>query len=192
MKLQLRLNTKAFSIIELMVVVAIIGVLAAIGIPEYSKFQAKARQSEAKLSLAALFTAEESFRQQWNSFSVDLVNVGFAVQGSRLRYVTGFQAGAGCTSYASAAAGAPTESTTVASTWSDGVLVNTNGTATWAVGTQIKPTAGSLSACSNVAFRGVAYGTPATSAVDPGATAGDIWQITQTKALQNSQVYLGN
>ena len=82
-----RFNIKAFSMIELMVVVAIIGVLAAIGIPEYSKFQAKARQSEAKLSLAALFTAEESFRQHWNSFSVDLVNVGFAVQGTRLRYV---------------------------------------------------------------------------------------------------------
>ena len=40
-------NKKGFSMIELMVVVAIIGVLAAIGIPQYSKFQAKARQSEA-------------------------------------------------------------------------------------------------------------------------------------------------
>ena len=49
MKLQLRINNKAFSMIELMVVVAIIGVLSAIGIPEYSKFQSKARQSEAKL-----------------------------------------------------------------------------------------------------------------------------------------------
>ena len=58
------ISNKGFSMIELMVVVAIIGVLAAIGIPQYSKFQAKARQSEAKLALAALFTAEESFRQE--------------------------------------------------------------------------------------------------------------------------------
>ena len=190
MKLHLRLNNKAFSMIELMVVVAIIGVLAAIGIPEYSKFQAKARQSEAKLSLAALFTAEESFRQHWNSFSVDLVNVGFSVQGSRLRYATGFQAGAGCTNY-SMALGAPTESTTSDYTWTDGTAVNTSG-ATWALGVQTKPTTASLTTCTDTTFTGTAYGTPTTSGIDPGATAGDTWLIDQNKKLQNSQVYLGN
>jgi type IV pilus assembly protein PilA len=190
MKLQLRLNTKAFSLIELMVVVAIIGVLAAIGIPEYSKFQAKARQSEAKLSLAALFTAEESFRQHWNSFSVDLVNVGFSVQGSRLRYVTGFQAGVGCTNYSSGQ-GAPVESTTAAYTWSDGAAVNTSG-ALWYLGTQTKPTTSSLTGCSDVAFTATSYGTPTSSGIDPGATAGDTWLINEKKLLTNSQVYLGN
>ena len=35
-----------FSLVELMIVVAIIGMLAAVGIPQYAKFQAKARQSE--------------------------------------------------------------------------------------------------------------------------------------------------
>lgn len=190
MKLQLRLNTKAFSMIELMVVVAIIGVLAAIGIPEYSKFQAKARQSEAKLNLAALFTAEESFRQHWNSFSVDLVNIGFSVQGSRLRYVTGFQAGTACVGY-STGQGAPVESTTAAYTWSDGASVNTSG-ATWSLGTQTKPTTGSLTACSDSAFTATAYGTPTSSGIDPGATQGDTWLINQNKMLQNSQVYLGN
>ena len=190
MKLHLRLNTRAFSMIELMVVVAIIGVLAAIGIPEYSKFQAKARQSEAKLNLAALFTAEESFRQHWNTFSVDLVNVGFSVQGSRLRYVTGFQAGTGCTNY-STGQGAPTESTSTNYTWSDGSAVNT-GNATWALGTQTKPLTTSLTSCSDIDFVATAYGTPTTSGIDPGATAGDTWLINQNKLLQNSQVYLGN
>ena len=189
MKLQHRSNNKAFSMIELMVVVAIIGVLAAIGIPEYSKFQAKARQSEAKLSLAALFTAEESFRQQWNSFTVDLFNAGFSVQGARLRYVTGFQDSVPCSSYPTGS-GAPSETTSADYTWSDGTAVNT-ASATWALGTQTKPTIASLTSCSNSTFRATSYGTPATSGIDPGATAGDTWTITESKLLTNYQVYLG-
>lgn len=186
---QRRLNIKAFSMIELMVVVAIIGVLAAIGIPEYSKFQAKARQSEAKLSLAALFTAEESFRQHWNTFSVDLVNVGFGVQGARLRYVTGFELAIGTCDGYPGGGGEPPETATIAHMWSDGTNVNTSS-ATWALGTQTKPTAAG-SACSTGSFTGVAYGTPATSGIDPGATAGDTWTIDENKLIRNTQVYLG-
>ncbi len=182
-------NKKGFSMIELMVVVAIIGVLAAIGIPQYSKFQAKARQSEAKLSLAALFTAEESFRQEWNQFSTVLPNIGFSVQGSRLRYVTGFTAG-GCTGY-STGVGAPAESvTTAAYTWSDGSSANTNS-ATWTSG--IAGTyPGSGSGCTTSTFTALAYGSPASSISAHTTLNGDTWTINQVKLLSNTQVRLGN
>lgn len=52
--------SKGFTLIELMIVVAIIGILAAIAIPNFMKFQARAKTSEAKVQLKAFFTAIKS------------------------------------------------------------------------------------------------------------------------------------
>ena len=180
-------SNKGFSMIELMVVVAIIGVLAAIGIPQYSKFQAKARQSEAKLALAALFTAEESFRQEWNQFSVALDNIGFSVQGSRLRYITGFSE-TSCGAYSSTL-GAPPESASATNTWSNGTQVNTNSAA-WAVTITIpSPT---ITSCSTTQFSAASYGSPASAIITVAATGGDTWKVNEVKLIQNTLVYLGN
>ena len=57
-----------FTLIELMIVVAIIGILAAIAIPNFLRFQLKAKSSEGKTNLAAIRTAEESYFAEYGGY----------------------------------------------------------------------------------------------------------------------------
>ena len=86
-----------FTLVELMVVVAIIGLLSAVAIPNFKKYQAKAKISEAKLQLSALYTAEASFFSDFNMYAKCLRYMGFdpAPEKGNRYYGIGFSAGAG-------------------------------------------------------------------------------------------------
>ncbi len=68
-KLRGKKGKKGFTLIELMIVVAIIGILAAIAIPNFLRFQAKSKQSEAKTNLGGIFTAETAYFAEKNGFN---------------------------------------------------------------------------------------------------------------------------
>src|SRR5437879_8365598 len=72
-----KLVQKGLTLIELMLGVAIIGILAAIAIPNFIKFQARSKQSEAKANLKAIFTAQKAFFQEKDRFSTLTGEVGF-------------------------------------------------------------------------------------------------------------------
>jgi len=80
---------KGFTLIELMIVVAIIGILAAIAIPNFLRFQAKSRQSEAKTNLGGIFTAQTAFLGEKDDYG-DLNLVSWAPTGTtKYRYTMG-------------------------------------------------------------------------------------------------------
>jgi type IV pilus assembly protein PilA len=59
-------NRKGFTLVELMIVVAIIGILAAIAIPNFLQFRLKAKTSEAKSNLGAIRSTEVAYFAEWN------------------------------------------------------------------------------------------------------------------------------
>ena len=59
---------EGFTLIELMIVVAIIGILAAIAIPNFLTYQLKSRQSEAKTNLMAIKTSEVAWNGERGCF----------------------------------------------------------------------------------------------------------------------------
>lgn len=90
-------NNSGFTLVELMVVVAIIGILAAIAIPNFQKYQAKSRQTEAKLALASIYTAEKSYAVENSTFSQCLGDIGYEPTGSVIYYSAGWKGtAAGC------------------------------------------------------------------------------------------------
>ena len=79
----IRKSNKGFTLIELMIVVAIIGILAAIAIPNFLRFQLKSKSSEGKVNIAAIRTAEESYLAEFGAYVASAVNPTAGVPGSQ-------------------------------------------------------------------------------------------------------------
>lgn len=75
---KMRLNDQSgFTLVELMIVVAIIGVLSAVAVPNFKKYQAKAKTSEAKVQLAAAYTAQQAFFGDFGIYHTCLGYMGY-------------------------------------------------------------------------------------------------------------------
>ena len=61
-----------FSLMEVMIVVVIIGILAALAYPNLEKYLKRARQTEAKTNLSAIYTAQKIYFSLHQSYADDI------------------------------------------------------------------------------------------------------------------------
>lgn len=180
----LRKNQAGFSLVELMVVVAIIGILASLAIPSIGKYMAKARQSEAKTQLSSLYTAEKAFYAEYTTYDNRFGAIGYSPEGL-LRYNVGFSGGvvAGAANgYNATLAGGQLLTNTLAFCDTGGVIVaaNNRNCAILNGATGAPPPA--------IAGSDTAAATFLASAVGVIHTIGttDTWTITENKVMSNT------
>jgi len=73
-------NQKGFTLIELMIVVAIVGILSAIALPQYEQYQRKAKQVEFKVGMASVYTLEKTYYVERQNYSGCLLDLGLELE----------------------------------------------------------------------------------------------------------------
>jgi type IV pilus assembly protein PilE len=70
---------QGITLMELMIVVIIVGILAAVAYPNYRDFAARAKRNEAKAALLRIATNQERFYLNNNTYTTDMTQLGFAL-----------------------------------------------------------------------------------------------------------------
>jgi len=70
--MNIKRDAKGITLIELLIVIAIVGILASIAIPIYRGYMQRARRADAKTSLEQIRAAQEMRRAEYGSYSTDL------------------------------------------------------------------------------------------------------------------------
>ena len=97
---------RGITLMELMIVVVIVGILAAVAYPNYRDFAARAKRNEAKAALLQIATNQERFYLNNNEYTDNMQNLGFNVSDNFVTETGSYNidvAGANATSYTATA-----------------------------------------------------------------------------------------
>jgi len=73
---------KGFTLIELIIVIIIVGVLATLGMTQYTKMVEKGRAAEARSILGALRTAENAYNLEYGNYTATIADLGVDAPGA--------------------------------------------------------------------------------------------------------------
>lgn len=190
-----RRTQEGFTLVELMIVVAIIGLLSAVAIPNFKKYQAKAKTSEAKLQLSAMYTSLQAWYADYDNYSACLNLQGFdpSLERPSRYYAVGFPAAAYTANAAATLNGAPVACVNTTT----GVDVNTATASTASVSafgagklvggiTALTSAAVVTGNIATLALTGTTFVAGALGIIDAAkatATTADAWTVNQNKKI---------
>ena len=77
-------RVRGVTLLELMIVITVLGILAAVAYPNYRSAAARAKRSEARAALLQIATQQERRYLQNNSYTTDMSKLGFANAGCNM------------------------------------------------------------------------------------------------------------
>ena len=83
------MRAKGFTVLDLMISVAILSILATLAIPNLQRFIETAKNAEAKSVLASIVTFEKNYFSEANGYTNNLVAIGFIPEG-KMRFNCGW------------------------------------------------------------------------------------------------------
>ena len=189
-KKSILLKSQGFTLVELLIVVAIIGVLASQGVPAYRRMIMKSRKGEAQIMLGNIATAESAFFSEYGVYGDHLARMGATMEGTQFVYAGGVSVAAGCGRRGAWFPDGLLVPALLSNPNYNVALAPVNGQSSNMIG---RITQGSCLGTVVLALPGTAYVASATgyirggsAAVQDGCVGGcDQWTINQNRALIN-------